>query len=196
MTPLRHLPRKPVLLCALVAVVGAAVFIALASREPRFKGRAFSYWVDQLPAKLVWTNVPISVLNRRSYQEFLVTSDDADRAIDTLGPACLGTLVLRLRARENTTTRLSYALKSEAVRLGIFKPDWRLGAAWFKRGQAIYAFSRLGARAKPALPQILALARCMDDPGVRRDALEVLRRVSPADYPNLAEQDAAKAGPR
>ncbi|MGH7969910.1 MAG: hypothetical protein ACREIC_14405, partial [Limisphaerales bacterium] len=192
MTPLRKLPRKPVLVCLAALVLVAVVLVAVWPREPRFKGRAFSYWVNQLPATLVWTNVPYSVLTRRSYQDFLATFDDASRAVDALGPRCLETLVQRLQARETTFARLKSALKREGTRLGVLKPDWRNDAGWFKRGQAMTALFRLGAAAKPVVPEISLLAKRAGDTGVRRDALEVLRRLSPAVYGQvMVEQGSA-----
>jgi hypothetical protein len=87
---------------ALAIAVVAGVAFVLWPREPRYEGKPLSYWVDHLPATLVWTNIPYSTIDAGSHKEFLATVDTAGEAVDALGPRCLGTLVQRLRSRETT----------------------------------------------------------------------------------------------
>jgi hypothetical protein len=191
MTTLRGPARERLYWGVATLMLGAGLVLALWQREPQFQGKPFSFWVAQLPATLAWTNVPYSVFSRGSYNQFLRNLDAADNAVDALGPGCLETLVRRLGTRETVSSRIKSALKAEGVRRGWFKPDWHIEAAWFKRGQAITALSRLGPAAEPVVPQILTLAESDRDPGVRRDALEVLRRIAPTAYAQgLAERTA------
>jgi hypothetical protein len=52
----------------------------------------------------------------------------------------------------------------------------------------------LGQAAKPALPEIVALARKDPDPEVRAAAQEVLRRLSHDDYVKVSEELRRAAG--
>jgi hypothetical protein len=96
-------------------------------------------------------------------------------------------LVKRLGTRETGLTRFKHDLNAVAIRFGVRKPAWQIDTAWFRRGQAIYAICRLGQPASSITPQLLVLAKDTD-PGVQRDALEVLRQLSPADYAKVAGQ--------
>jgi hypothetical protein len=53
---------------------------------------------------------------------------------------------------------------------------------------AVAALTQLGDTAKPILPDIIKVAKTDPDPGVRASAVEVLRRLSPADYAQITGQ--------
>ena len=75
--------------------------------------------------------------------------------------------------------------------MGCAFPFFKSGLAFDgypQKGQAVTGLIRLGDTAKPVLPQVLALAKSDPDPGVRASALEVVRRLSPADYAQVTGQ--------
>lgn len=181
-------PSKLLLGCAVATVVVAGVAFAVWPREARYDGKPLSYWLDQLPATLMWTNVPYSILTTNSYKQFLSSRDAANKAVDALGPDNLPKLVERLRTRDTSITRLRHALHATAVRFGVCKLSWQIDTSWFRRGQAVYALCRLGNRARPIIPELVGLAKHNPDPGVQRDALEVLRHLSPVHYAQITGQ--------
>ena len=179
---------KLLLGCAVAATVVTGLAFAVWPREPRYDGKPLSYWLDQLPATLLWTNVPYSILTTNSYKQFSASRDAANKAVDVLGPDNLPKLVERLRTRDTSVTHLRRELHTAAIRCGFRKPSWQIDTSWFRRGQAVYALCRLGNRARPIIPQVAELAKHDRDPGVQRDALQVLRRLSAHDYAQVMGQ--------
>ena len=155
-------------------------------------------WHRQQLSFIVWSN---GVFGRRtSYLTAPPVSNAgvasplsaiADRAVVEVGPGALPVLLERLRTRERHMTHLDQTLLEWRTRLHLRRnvqpglPPWL--EFQIKRGQAVTALLQLGDTAKPAIPQVLALAKSDPDPGVRASALEVLRRLSPGDYAQLTE---------
>ena len=54
-----------------------------------------------------------------------------------------------------------------------------------RRGQAMTALLQLGNSAKPAVPDLIALAERDKDPEVRNAARHVLEELSPTDYARI-----------
>lgn len=209
MTPLRKLPRKPILLCALAVVVVAVMLAWLSPREPTYRGKPLSYWLDRLP---VYSQSPyneaaadyIGIFTAVTRGGSSVSHTEMAAAVDALkaqSNQCLPMLVARLGAKSTPQAMLFFRLRlfarnaglSRVVSMGMQPPL----SASICRNQAVFALVDLGDAAKPTFPSVVKLAKTHPDPGVRASALEVLRRLSPADYAKvMTEQDAAKTGPR
>ena len=120
--------------------------------------------------------------------------ESAEAAIEALRSRSLPTLLRWLQMRDTLFGSLRENLSRVGVRCHFLKRVWHQSAER-QRGRAVTALVILGSTSNSTLPEILRLARTDPDPGIRTSALEVLRRLSPADYVRVAaehaEQDAA-----
>lgn len=213
MTPLRKLPRKAVLLCARAVVVVAAVLLvaALPAPEPTFQDKPLSYWLDHLPSVIQLPYAGVGPVTLTAYitkplPQVKLTNPLAVEAVKSVGARCFPTLLARLQTRNTRWTELKGKLQGWVFRIALTRPLAPLVGPPFagpvttvelRRGQAITAFVLLGETARSALPSVRTLARTSPDPGIRWSALEVLRRLSPADYAKVvAEQGSGKAAAR
>lgn len=185
MTPLGKLFRQPVLLWLIVVALVAGVLVAVLPREPYHFGKPLGYWLAKLPATVVWPNGSWSLVEPSDGEaEKLV----AFEVISNVGPGEFHVVVARLGARNQGWAHLKQRIEGWALKLHLLKSIPAVDFAEVRRGQAVTAFIRLGEAARPAFPQVIALAKSDPDPGVRASALEVLRRLSLADYTNVAGQ--------
>ena len=91
--------------------------------------------------------------------------------------------------RQNRDRRLGLEDVNDVFHEAVFDPIMSRQSIQRSQGlQAVTAFLQLGDTAKPALPDVIKLAKSDPDPGVRASALEVLRRLSPADYAQVTGQ--------
>lgn len=51
------------LICTVIVVV-----VTLLIREPRYEGKPFSYWLDQLPCTMIWPNGGVSMMYPATYK--------------------------------------------------------------------------------------------------------------------------------
>ena len=173
--------RALILLALLVAAAG--IVFMLRPREPSYKDKSLSYWLDHLPSVWVGTNGSFAMAMPRRYLTTAeVQADEAQmremvrqakEAVDAIGTNGLRTIVSRLRSRDS---KAKLAFQRLAIRLGLMDP---LGPSTeIRRGQALYALWRLNERARPIAPGLVALTKS-DDAGIRAAASSALSKVAP-----------------
>jgi hypothetical protein len=171
-------------ICA--AVLGFSLVFAFSPKEPFYAGRPLSFWIDQLPARLVMTNgnseaFPESyatLAEAEADQDRVLRADaDARTAVRKLGSQCLPVLLRWLDTRSDS--KLSCLAVRWGLRLHLLKPSSRAarGAAEV-RGQALTGILVLGDSARVAVPELLVLARSKD-PGVKLAARHALEQLAP-----------------
>ena len=163
----------------LLAFVSGIVWLCL-PQEPSYKGKRFSYWLDQLPGTLVSDEGAIAT----TAPAFASTSQDAKAALDAVGTNGLRTLMSRLRGRDS---RIKSAIQHLGVRLGLFKAQY-VPTAQMRRAQALTAIIKLDERAAPIVPNLIALTQS-DDSEIRLAAAHALRNVARREYRRLERED-------
>jgi hypothetical protein len=176
---------------ALLALAGFVIFVAY-PKEPSYKGKPLSYWVSQLPATVVFGRF----VTQQFPQVYSTTQEaeadgerrratrvEAGDAVDTLGTNCVRALIPRMGA---TDSRAKLILLRYAMQFRLLARTGMTPAVQ-RRGQALTALLRLGARAKSAVPDLLLLAKS-DNPEVRAGALCALRNVAPGEYKRLERE--------
>ena len=168
------------------AVVVLGLILAFPAQEPSYAGKPLSFWIDQLPVRLVMTDgyseaMPEGYATRAEAEadnERLIRAvSEARAAVKNMGSQCLPFLLRRLSTRDESRFRL--AVLRWGVRLHILKPFSRaLRSAATLRGQALYALLILDRQASPAIPQLTVLANSTDQ-GVRLAARHALERLAP-----------------
>jgi len=179
-------------ICGLVAaiLVFATVVAAmlLLSAEPKFEGKSFSYWLDQLPSIDIGVDGRSeSIAMPGSYRtaaelvadEGRVRSNiqQAHRALDKIGTNFLSILVARLKLKDSGVMIMVW---NWAERLQIID-DAGYPSAHFRRGQALHAFTYLRGRARPAVPQLLELTTNQNT-NTQLLAWSALELVAPAEF--------------
>ncbi len=169
-----------------VSLLTIALVVALTSKEPSYAGNALSFWIDQLPARLVMTNgyseclpaVYTTLAEAKADEARLLRAEtEARKAVKTLGRRCLPTLIGRLRTKDDSS--LSTRLVGWGLRFKLLKLSSRAArSAALIRGQALTALLELGPDASPVIPDLLVLAGSRD-PGVRAAARHALERLAP-----------------
>jgi hypothetical protein len=118
-----------------IFALSGALWVFSGVREPSYQDRPLDFWLRALDSQS--------------------DSDPALQAIDAIGPKSIPALIHRLR---DTDSRLKLRALNLAVRLGaIDRSRMTERLASTRRSQAVTAFTRLGARAKPAIPDLLKL---------------------------------------
>ena len=173
-------------LLALLLVVAGALTHHLLTREPSYEGKPFSYWLDQLPGTFLtgsgeYRRYPATyktAAEGQADQERLKDlAQRARRAVSAIGPENLDVLVARLQWQDS---RAKLTLQRWAVRVGLMRFPPPLSAQ-IRRGQALTAIVDLGHRARPIVPQLLALTKSADA-SVRLAAVHALERIAPDEY--------------
>jgi hypothetical protein len=123
------------LVILLVAVLGALAWQGLRAREPLYRGKPLSHWLGG------W-----------GYRPPDVTLFDAAEALDQTGTNAIPTLLRLLRANDSALTR---KVHEWVEKRGFVKTRYIF--AWERNQQAAYAIGILGAKAKGAVPALIAL---------------------------------------
>jgi len=169
-----------------VSLLTIALVVAFSSNEPSYAGKPLSFWIDQLPARLVMTNgysellpaVYTTLAEAKADEARLLRAEtEARKGVKTLGRLCLPTLIRRLRTKNDST--LSTRLVGWGLRIKLLKLSSRAArSAALIRGQALTALLELGPDASSVIPDLLVLA-ASKDPGVRAAAGHALERLAP-----------------
>jgi len=178
-----------------VSLLSIALVVAYSSNEPSYAGKALSFWIDQLPARLVMTNgyeecppaaYPTLAEAKADEARLLRAETEAREAVKTLGRQCLPTLIRRLRTRSDST--LSTRLVGWGLRFKLLKLSSRaVRSAALIRGQALTALLELGPDASPVIPDLLLLSGSKD-PGVRAAAGHALERLAPEELKRVRNE--------
>lgn len=169
-------------------LIAAVVTGLLLTTEPTFEGRSLSYWMDQLPS------IDIGIDGRGEsihlpgwYQSSAEAIADEGRvrsniaqackALDAIGTNHLSMLVARLQVQDS---RVMTTVWDWAERMRIIH-DAESHSAKLRRGQALHAFSYLGARARPVVPQLLELTTNQNT-NTQLLAWSALERVAPDEF--------------
>ncbi len=195
--------RKAILFTLAALGICAGVLVAPWPKEPHYEGKPMSYWMDRLP---VFTDGPVNDAAadylggcpRFSRTGTPVSHADMVAAVKALGAFGTQSLQLLVRRLETKVTRLGmwlfqarlFARNKLGLRGIVRLPPPPGYAATISRRQAVFAIIDLGDRSKPILPAVVSLAKKDSDPRVRASALEVLRRLDPAEYYRLASAPA------
>ena len=163
-----------------------ALIVAFSHSEPSYAGKPLSFWIDQLPARLVMTNsyaesYPAAYATiaeaKADEARLLRASAEARKAVKALGRQCLPSLMHRLNTRDDSV--LSGRLVGWGLKLKLLKLTSRAARSAAQiRGQALTGLFELGPDASPAIPDLLALAKSRD-PGIRAAACHALERLAP-----------------
>jgi hypothetical protein len=170
----------------LLVVAIVAVAILSSSHEPQYDGRPLSFWVDQLPTTMAFSNGYVVAdkmynnspnFSQTQTQQPPGMGDEASNAVNKLGEKCLPYLMSRLKARD-----AGWKIKCSiwAMKLGVTNAPWRQNNI-LTAGQAVTALNMLGDRAQSVVPELLKLANDKD-PSVRDPArclLEGLKKPQP-----------------
>jgi hypothetical protein len=186
--PTSHLNKRTFGIATALLLIAAVVAGLLLTTEPTFEGRSLSYWMDQLPSTDIGAGGRIeSEQLPGSYKTTAEAVADkgrarsniqqAHKALDTLGTKHLSMLVARLQSKDS---RGMTAVWSWAARLRIINYSL-IRSAQFRRGQALHAFSYLGDRARPIVPQLLELTTNQNT-NTQLLAWSALERVAPDEF--------------
>jgi hypothetical protein len=165
--PTSCLNKRNGVIAAAILLIAAVVAGLLLTTEPTFEERSLSYWMDQLPSIDIGVDgrsesiyIPGSGSICTTEEE--LTADNArinknigkaHKALDTIGTNHFSMLVARLQSQDSRVMTIVWVW---AERMHIIH-DAEIHLAKLRRGQALHAFSYLGARARPVVPQLLAL---------------------------------------
>ncbi len=186
--PTSRLNKRTCGIAAALFLIAMVVVGLLLTPEPTFEGRSLSYWMDQLPS------IDIGIDGRSEsirfpgwYQSSAEAIADEGRvrsnitkackALDKIGTNHLSTLVARLQVQDS---RVMTTVWDWAERMSIIH-DAEIHSAQLRRGQALHAFSYLGARARPVVPQLLELTTNQNT-NTQLLAWSALERVAPDEF--------------
>ena len=186
--PTSRLSKRTCGITAALLLLALVVTGLLLTTEPTFEGRSLSYWMDQLPS------VDIGVDGRSESMHlpgwYLTSAEavadqgrvrsnitQACKALDTIGTSHLSLLIARLQVQDSRALT-TFWVWAERVRI---IHDAEIHLAQFRRGQALHAFSYLGARARPIVPQLLELTTNQNT-NTRLLAWSALERVAPDEF--------------
>lgn len=171
----------------LVFVLGVgAVTLMRSNREPLYEGKAFSYWLDRVPATLVATNGnarTVIVFGLRAdarLEDYRASTDKALKAVGLVGGRCLPMLLRRLQTKDSP---FKEALVDRAVRWHLMRASW-ISRPEVVRGQALTAIIALQYSAKPIFPALNRL-RNDSDPEIRAAAECAWDRINPDEFKRL-----------
>jgi hypothetical protein len=169
----------------LIAIVVAGLLL---TAKPTFEGRSLSYWMDQLPSIDIgidgrsesisfpgWYRTSAEAVADQARVRSNITQ--ACKALDKIGTNHLSILVARLQLKD---TRFMTTVWDWAERMRVIH-DAEIHLAQFRRGQALHAFSYLGARARPVVPQLLELTTNQNT-NTQLLAWSALERVAPDEF--------------
>jgi hypothetical protein len=186
--PTSRLNKRTCGFAAALLLVATVVAGLLLTTEPTFEGRSRSYWMDQLPS------IDIGIDGRGEsihlpgwYQTSAEAVADQGRvrsnttqackALDTIGTSHLSLLIARLQVQDSRALT-TFWVWAERVRI---IHDAEIHLAQFRRGQGLQAFSYLGARARPVVPQLLELTTNQNT-NTQLLAWSALERVAPDEF--------------
>ena len=160
-------------------------WLLLANREPRFEGKPFSFWLEQIPITEVIPNgVSIDlpwIYNTRADAAERIDKEKSAKAlkvVDQIGGQCLPMLLRRLKTRDS-------AFETRLVRWLVLKhllsPSRAPRSAEIVRGQALTAIIKLGYSAKPIFPHLELLAQDRD-PQIGESARLALECLNPGEF--------------
>jgi hypothetical protein len=177
------------------AVLALGLLFALPSKEPIYAGQALSFWIDQLPARLVMTNgwseaypEAYATLAEAQADQARVqrAAADAREAVRHLGSQCLPVLLGRLNTRSDN--HLGGVTVGLGLKLHLLKPSSRVvRSAALVRGQALMGILELGQEARGAVPELVVLARSKD-PEVKLAARHALETLAPEELKNVRHE--------
>jgi len=152
--------RRIIVLCAAAAIIIPAVgSYVLRPREPEYRGKQFSEWLDRY--------YDSSVANDR------VSKEQAENAFRSIGTNALPPLLRMVAAKDSALKRKLLALlaKQSFVSLHIRDSD-------FYHSRASFGFAALGPIARPAVPELISLLNDTD-PQVQATAANALAGIGP-----------------
>jgi hypothetical protein len=186
--PISRLNKQTCSFAAALLLVATVVTGLLLTIEPTFEGRSLSYWMDRLPSIDIgidgrgesihlpgWYQTSAEAVADQGRVRSNITQ--ACKALDKIGTNHLSTLVARLQMRDS---RVMTTVWDWAERMRVIH-DAESHSAKLRRGQALHAFSYLGARARLAAPQLLALTT-NQNPNTQLLAWSALERVAPDEF--------------
>jgi hypothetical protein len=173
----------------------AASLIALFPRQELYRGKRFSYWLDQLPSSkptayggvVSWLAYSTPIWNQAELDVRRQRADEAAKIVRRVGAKHLPMLVHRLRSKDFPW---KMAVLNWAVRFHLVKPAW-VHPADVRSGQALTAIIELGYAAKPIFPELRALTKDRD-PQVRESARYALDRLRPEEFERLEKMQSAR----
>jgi hypothetical protein len=178
-----------------LAVASWEVF---ANREPRFEGKPFSFWLDQIPITDVMPGVGVSIRwpwiyttaaeANANYASNKERGDKALKVVDQLGGQCLPLLLRRLKARDSP---FKTPLVQWLVLHHLVSRSWIPPSADIVRGQALTAIMKLDYSAKPIFPDLILLTQD-PDPQIKAAAKCALGRLNPAEFSRLERLQSGK----
>lgn len=161
---MKMLHRKWLVLGGLLTVLFVAViFLALGQREPAYKGKALSTWLDELAAL--------------DYSKRWDLHTEQAQAVQAIGTNAFPWLLSQLRANGS---RWQWQLNKLLARQSIIKYRFPDPNARLRR--ATGGFLALGELARPAIPELLSLVE--NKPGYVPEALAA---IGPAAVPALQQ---------
>jgi hypothetical protein len=186
--PISRLNKRTCGIAAALLLIAMVVAGLLSTAEPTFEGRSLIYWMDQLPSIDIGIDGRSeSILLSGWYQSSAEAVADqarvssnitqACKALDKIGTNHLSILVARLKLKD---TRFMPLVWDWAERMSIIH-DAEIRSAKLRRGQALHAFSYLGARARPVVPQLLELTTNQNS-NTQLLAWSALERVAPDEF--------------
>jgi HEAT repeat protein len=125
----------------------------LLDREPVYRGKRLSAWLDE---------------RRDTGKGPVVLTGEAETAIRAIGPAAIPTLLSWIEARDSVVTEWA---TDGFMRIGRSFP---VETNADKRRRAMYGFRALGMAAKPVWPRLADLVLHVDHEGIRGDAINAL----------------------
>jgi hypothetical protein len=160
-------------------------WLLLANREPRFEGKPFSFWLEQIPITEVIPNgVSIQlpwIYNTRADATERIDKEKSDKALNVvnqIGGQCMPMLLRRLKTRDSAfKTRLVQWL----VLHHLFSPSRIPRNSDMVRGQALTAIIKLDYSAKPIFPDLELLAQDRD-PQIGASARLALECLNPGEF--------------
>jgi HEAT repeat protein len=132
----------------------ALAFLSADHSEPTYQGKRLSAWLDE---------------RHPTPPGPVVLNDDAVAAVQALGSEAIPTLLAWLRASDSWMSRNAKIVLEWRLSLPVQVPTNQA-----KRMRAMYGFRALGAAAKSAFPEIVALVLNSPDEWQRGDAINAL----------------------
>lgn len=161
--------RQILLILILIAATAAAFWLAAYLREPRARGYAMSYWMEEYALALDPPGGPAPADHRRA--------DRAIEAIRAMGPSGVRALLRRMNSRDSTLKLkfIEWSRKQSLVQI-------QHQPAEYRRQWAVAALCDLGPSASVALPRITAW---LSDAELSSDASKVMASIGSASVPVL-----------
>jgi hypothetical protein len=138
---------------ALLGLCGIGLVGRLLDREPVYRGKRLSAWLDEC---------------RDTGKGPVVLTSEAESAIRAIGPAAIPTLMSWIEARDQLITEWAVG---GLMRIGRSFP---IETNADTRRRAMYGFRALGPAAKPVWPRLAELVLQSDHEGIRGDAINAL----------------------